>query len=271
MAARQLTGDMSLFSLGGSSYLGLFRNVKLAGTFDTVESRPAVNLASRAQVVKKGGVLSTELMSVVSGSAKVSHLDLSVFTLDGSSWLGAISGKFSGSFEHKEADGPGTIWKYPLVVSKDYEFSGTIKVPATGGIQAMMVDAWSATAADNEWVVTFTVNGVAITLPMVLTSAEVVFEEAGIQTVAITMKGQGPDNTATAYPTAPTGTTSILEKAFNAPKTAIAWALTSHATEGLAYSGNAVIQSFEIGIEDGALINIAYAYATQGAVTATAN
>jgi hypothetical protein len=71
-------------------------------------------------------------------------------------------------------------------------------------------------------------------------------------------------------PTAPTGTTSLLEKAFNAPGTALAIVATSRATNGISYSGNFVIESARVAINQADAIMTQYRFRSSGAVTATA-
>lgn len=270
MATRQQAGDVSLYTIDSVDYLGTCRNVTLDFGNDSVEASPMTRDGTRAQIAKKGMTLRTELMSVVSGSLKVQHTDLSAISIDGVSYLQGFTGSFSGSYTSVEGSLAGTIWKDPQNVKKTYRLSGTILVPsATGGAQALLVDAASATPTDANMTVTFTINGIAITLPMTLVRASLELTDGDVQKIAIELESASPDSGT--FPTAPTGTTSLLEKAFNSFKTAIAFAFTSHATEGVAFTGNCKFTSFQIGIEDGALSNVQYEFASSGAVTATAN
>ncbi len=269
MASLQQTVDMSVFSIGGTSYLGTFRNTTFAVTNDTVEASPAVRDGMRAQVAKKGATLSTELMSVVSGSLKVQHTDVTVLTIDGTDYLGSFTGTLSGEITSVEGALAGVLWKSPQNTKKNYRLSGTIVVTtATGGAQGLLTDAFG-TVANANMTVSVTINGVAITIPMTLVSCSLAFADGDIQKYAVELQGASPDTGD--YPTAPTGSTSLLEKAFNAYKTALAVSLTTHATEGVNLAGNVKFSSFSIGIEDGALTNVQYEFVSDGAITATAN
>jgi hypothetical protein len=248
-----------------------FRTATLEVTADTVEASPATRLMSKKQPVKKGATLTCELMSVVASSEKVTHLNLSAITVDSVDYLGSINGTFSGTNTIVEAGAAGDIWKYPQVTKTMLSFTGEILITAsTGGAQALLTDAWANNVSGLAMILSFTINGVAVTLPMVLTSCSQPFTDGDVQKANITLEGASPDSGS--YPTAPTGTTSLLEKALNVATTAVAITFTTHATEGMALtSTNAVFQSFSIPIQDGQLINASYTFAIQGQPTNVAN
>ncbi|MFZ4483740.1 MAG: hypothetical protein ACOYOL_07155 [Chthoniobacterales bacterium] len=270
MATMQQVVDVTALSLDGSSILGAFANATLTMPNDLVNAKPASRNGMRNSVAKKSWSLSTELMSVVSGSRKVQHTDISVFTLDGVDYLGIFNGTLTGTITQVEGSLSGSKWKDPQNTDIDFGFSGKVLVPtATGGAQALLSDAASSTLTDAEMVVSFTLNGIAVTLPMTLASVSLGLQSGGLQEISIELSGNSPDSGA--YPTAPTGTSSLLEKAFNSYKTAITFAMTTHATEGGAFSGSAKLKSYSIGMNDGQLVNVQYNYEGSGALTFTPN
>lgn len=270
MSDKQLSGDISVFSLFASSMLAVLKNVSYSLDFDTADGSTVKQLGKVGQVLKRGGTISTTLYTTISDGLRVAALDATVLTVGGVDHFANLKSlRFNGEFETRNTEGAADAWRYPQVVKKDYRAEVELFLPAAG--VGLSVEAHSSDRTDVQLVLSFTLNGVAITLPMIATKFEHVFNNGEEQLYRFTLMGKAPDNLATAYPTAPTGTTTLLEKALNAPQTAIAFALTSHATEGVAYAGNAIITAFSFTIEDGQVVENDYTFATQGTITATAN
>lgn len=274
---RQGTGDLAIFSINSVSQIALISNVAFSLPVDTAEGRGVAYRGKNPQAVKQGGILRTTQMSNVDNCTRVANVDLTAFTLDGTNYLAFVrSLNFSGSFEHDENSGVGDYWKYPEVKIKDYAATVTLTLPdstTANALRATMHDLFNATAAtaiaNRNAPLSFTLNGVTITVPMMITDAEWSGEDGRNQTVTFTLAGKdcmaGAD-----YPTAPTGTTTILEKLFNAPYTPLAFALTPGlAANSTAFAGELVPASFSFSIEDGAVVTEQYEWLTHGPVTST--
>jgi hypothetical protein len=118
---------------------------------------------------------------------------------------------------------------------------------------------------DADLAFTFTLNGVQVTFPVIITSVAHNASVGQVQTINVSFQGQDPltgNN-----PSAPTGTTTILEKVLNAPQTAIPIAFTSKASGGVAYTGNALIQSYSVNISNSAVVEESMTWAGVGAPT----
>jgi hypothetical protein len=118
---------------------------------------------------------------------------------------------------------------------------------------------------DADGAFSFTLNGVTVTFPVVITSAAHGASNGQTQMVAVNFVGQDP--LTGDMPSAPTGTTTILEKILNVPQTALAIAWTTKASGGVAYTGNALIQSYSVNISNGAVATENMTWAGVGAIT----
>lgn len=250
-------------------YLGLIQNVTLSGDVDTVDTAPITRAYDRQQGVKKSWSVSAPVMSVKTGSTKVTNLDLSAISLFGTSYASNLKeGSFTIAWNLADATGAADLWRYNQPTgTKTLTFEGRILVPATGG-QDIQTKMFANNVTDIEGTVTFTINGVTVTAAMVLKRFNQVFSRGDLQEFDVTFEASSPDSGT--YPAAPTGTTTLLERALNTVGRH-RLQLTSHASEGIAYAGNAVLRQARIVIPQAGLLNVEYEWAGQGALTATAN
>jgi len=266
MSARATILDLSAFTIGGTSQLATIRDVAYSVTPEHVEGKPIVRMGGSAQPVKRSATVSTPLMTVVSDPTKVTNLNISAFSIGGVDTLAnLIGGSFSGSFSLAEGKGVADEWAYPHVVGKDYAATIRIGVPATIAM-GIPTAVHAATTASLPMVFTITISSVAVTLPMLIANYRHLFTENDIQVLEVELVGRSPD-TGT-YPTAPTGTTTLLEKALNAPGTALAFVLTSKAAGGVSYTGNFVYSSFSFDFNQSSIIATQYEFASVGAIAA---
>lgn len=272
MGNKQTSGDVAVFTIGGSSQLAVLNAVTYDLEFDTEDGSVVSQDARVLQKGKRGGTIKYTQYSTISDGLRVSALECSVFTIGGADYLPTLQNlRFSGENETGDSSGAADKWKYNQWKGKrDYSVEIDLWLPATAGV-ALAAEMHNAARATTHLTVSFTLNGVAITLPMNVYKAVHKITDGEFAMYTISAKGMRPDNLATAFPTSPTGTTTLLEKAFNAPGTALALVLTSHATEGVAYSGNAVISAFGFEITDGKVVKTDYTFLTQDTWTATAN
>jgi hypothetical protein len=236
------SGSMSVFSLAGGSVLGLFENVTISMTNNTVETKPVTRVYGRAQGVKREWSVDTTLMANNAlATARIDHLLVTVFTIDGNAQIGQLaSGELSMTATIKTKPEVGAEWKTNQVTGKKLMVSGSFNVP-TGAASPLIAAMDASTIEDLRVAVTITVDGVTYgSIPMVITSALLKAEREGLYVVDMSLEGESPDTGD--FPVAPTGTTTLFEKALNS-RAAVAVALTTQTTNGNALSGNAVISA----------------------------
>lgn len=265
--------DIAVFDINSGDFLEFMSGVTYATNFDTEDGAPINVLGNSPCPVKQGATLSTPLMSNSSTSCRVSNLDVSAITLDGQSIAPFVrGGSFNGTLGHEEGSGIGDRWKLPIVVSKDFSISLDLVVPTAsnpiagvGGF-ADSVHGNYADIVNTSMVFSITINGIAVTLPTLVSGFEQSSERGAIQRVNMELMGKAPWDTS-AYPTAPTGTTSLLEKALNDPKTPLAIELDFGTGNNNNYSGNFVISGFNFGFNDSEIIKTQYDFASSGEIT----
>jgi hypothetical protein len=169
--------------------------------------------------------------------------------------------------EHQMNPGAGTLWEYPLVA--DAKLSASLDLTMESGtIPQILVDMFSATYANLNKTLDFTIGGVQIQVPFRMSEAVIPVEKGGLMRYSLTLADRSARSGVTVLPS---GTTTLLEKALNAPKTALAFAFTPTSPNNIAMSGNMVFESVDFTIEDGRLVPINYAFLTQGTVTGASN
>lgn len=261
-------GDISVYTLGGIDLLGVFESV----TYSVEETQQEGSIMSRdgetPQGTKLAGRLDTGLMSTISAPDRVSHLDLSGFTVGGTDYLAVLrSLKFSGSFQQRLRAGVGAWWKRPQNSKKAYKASVSLDCDDSV-LSALMIAMSSTTYADRNKTLSFVLNGVTITLPTRMSRVEHTGQRDDLQMVTVDLVGRSPDSGS--YPAAPTGTSTLLEKAFNAFQTELAFTFTSKAASGHSVTGNCIFNSFEFSVEDEQLVLNRYVFDTFGAPTSSA-
>jgi len=272
MALRFSGQDIGLFTVGGIA-------LATAGTqfsFELANEKQDAGLVGRlgkhSQPVKTAGKLTVQTNSVVSGSTRVSHSDCTAFTIGGTSYLNVLrSYSMNGSFEMRMQAGVGEKYVKPQVVAKDYQIQVALDVESTDSFTLMAL-LGGADFSNVDQAVSITVNSVAITTAMNLNQGTVTAQRYDLQELSLSFDGADPGSGA--YPAAPLGTTTILEKALNAPTTEIAFAFQnalSGVTTAMNASGNCVFESFSFEVQDGQLVNETYNFATYGTVTIAAS
>ena len=263
MSARTTIVDVSAFSLEGTSYLTSWKGASLAFQVETADGKPISRRGGSAQATKRSATLSVDLMSTVSGATKVNNLDLSEVLLGALDVTDDVrSLGLSVEVVHAEGSGVGDGWKYPNAVGLNLSATMTLAVRSTA---IAVPDLLTGSVADLDVVLDFTLNGANLEIPMLITGMTHQFSENEIQTWELTLEGKSPDSGN--FPTVPTGSTSLLEKAINAPGTPLTLVLTDKATTGTTYGGEFIFTSASFTVEDNSLVPISYEFASQGPVT----
>lgn len=262
-------GVLSVCSIGGNSQLEFLQNANYRFTEAQQEGAPASRFGGNTQGVKMSGEISFSLFSDQATDIRVSHLDLSAATLAS---LDLLSPQILSSLElnvdytHQMNPGVGDLWAYPVVA--DGRFSGSLRLAhMTDTAAGPLIDFMSNTYADKNKVLAFTINSVGFSVPFRMTDAGIPVTKDGLIEYTLALADRSARSGVTVLPS---GTTSLLEKAFNQPRTALAFAFRPKAHPSQNFAGNMVIKSVRLGINDGNLVPIQYVYATQGTVTGAA-
>lgn len=260
-------GSLATMSVGGSSQLEFFERASFQGNVQTEDGKPVVQTYGRAEEVKLGGQFDIDLFSHAS-SIVVSHLNLSALTLGGTSLLGFNrSIGIDLAYAHQMKGGNGELYEFPQVTGVKASASIELDLDTTiGGI--LIANFYSATNTDRNKILAFTVGGVGIELPFKMVSCSKPVERDGLQTYTLGLEGRQVLY-GTVMPTAPVGTTSLLEKAFNSFRTALAFDWKSSAATGYRLQGNMVYNSVSLKIADAQLVPVNYSFKTQGTITPT--
>lgn len=256
---------MSVFSLAGGSVLGVFENVSIKSTPTTVETKSVTRIYDRPQVTKKEWSVETSLMQNNCGATKrIDHLSVTVLTVDAADFLATfMSGEISMDANVVEKKEAGVLWKTKQITGKKLTFTGEFAV-ATGAASTLLTYLKSGTVSDHDVTVIMTIDAVPYEFPAVLTDIELKGEREGLYVVSATFEGQSPDSGA--FPTTPTGTTSLIEKAFNS-RAQVAVALTTQSSNGNSFSGNALITSFKMRVDDANKIDYQFSLMGTGALS----
>lgn len=275
----QSFADLSVFTLGAASLLAQIKGVQYEFSPENADTSTIKRGAKRRQTVKKGVTITTGLMSTMSGDASLvaSNLAVSAMSLGGVSILSYVrGGSISGSYEVREVSGIADAYRWPQITGKDYEVELNLMLPAAGDSQVPnMVRALGPSIHDPDvldqdltrvtW--SMTIDDVTITIPMIVESFEDTIRENQEQELRLRLSGCDPGTGA--YPTSPTGTSSLLEAAFNAFNVPIAFVLTTAgAGAGVSYSGNAIVTRFGFSFNDAEITMIDYTFSSRGTVTA---
>jgi len=262
---RATTFDLAAFSAGGENLLATVKAVRYRVETETADARPITRSASSAQPTKRRAVIETTQTSILTTPLRVSHLEVSALTAGGENWRALVRrGWFRADFRHAEGSAVGDFWRWPVLVERDFRARFDLMTP-TDGVPGL--DLAHAAPGFSTVNLSLTINGVAVTLPMVVTRWEHRLEPGEPQMVRVTLQGQSPDTGA--YPSSPSGTSNLLAKALNAPDLPLAVTLTSRATGGAAYAGDFLFAGMQFGVEDGALVTTDFTWTSRGAVAAT--
>lgn len=270
MATQGYAGALSVLSIGGASQLEFFKTANYSFDEATEDGAPGSRFGGNTQGLKKSGRITVALMSDTStADTRVSHLDLSAAAF-GSSPASLLSPnilttlKVGVKMTHKPNPGAGELWAFPVVV--DGHIDGSLKLGMGALAPEILKDFFSATYATQNKVLTFTMNSINFSFPFRQVGADVPVAKDGLMEYTMSLMDRSARSGVTVLPS---GTTSLIEKALNAPKTALAFAFTPAASNSVALSGNMVFESFDMQIDNGALVMANYSFLTQGTVSAS--
>lgn len=266
MATQSYAGALAVLSVGGNSQLEFVENANFSFDEDTAEGAPASRFGGNVQGLKRSGKIDISLWSDQATDVRVSHLDLSA-----AAWgsLDLLTPNISSEimvgidFTHKMSPGNGDLWAFPIVA--DGKLQGSLRC----GMDAsdapdLLLQAFSGVYADPNQTLTFTLNSVAYSFPFRATNHSIPVSKDGLMEFTSKLMDRSARSGVTILPS---GTTSLIEKALNASKTALAFSFKPQSANSITIGGNMVFQSMQMSIVDGQLSPVKFSFATQGVIT----
>jgi hypothetical protein len=263
----QHTGDISIFSIASNSVLAAYDNVTLTTTNTTGNTASVGARGQRSSILKSMATIDVNLRGTsTTTSDATTHLDLT--SLAFGAYTFTCFSSVSLNISYATAVVPCVGERYKMEDNTKLILNAEIRAQAvTGMAEAFMVPFSDAAALSTSNAnLGLVYNGVTYTIAMMLQEVSLVGERDGIQELSIKLEGRAPDSGA--FPAAPTGTTALLDKAFNAYNTAVAIAFQSVAsTAGINASGNFKFQSVSFELADEQIVPVSYSFRSYGAVT----
>lgn len=249
MANKKTNLDMSIFTLGGVSFLDKITNVK----FDTeILSELCRSVAERygAEVgTKKEFRFSCGMIQHVSDVCQ-SALTMTVFSYDGTSYIGEVdSFDLEVTTETQNGDGVGDLFRWPQALGTDFTISLNKFITSNADL---MEAAIAGNMTDIEATVIVDFAGIDVTIPVLLSAASHSIQDGQLQMEEVTMKKGGT-------PSVATGDALLVE--ILTGDAYVAWTADSDAG---AYSGNALMVSSKFTVRNAALVRAEHEFVNQG-------
>jgi len=256
MSTRLDALDVSVFQLGGTSFLGDTKSWDLGVQIDDDDCRVANDRYHASIPVKKSFEFSIERIPHVSTVCQ-SGLNISAYTVGGNSFLSQLeSGTMTITTDTADGAGIADIWKWPNSVGTDVEIQCNHFVTSNAALFQL---ATANNISDIQVDVVITIPDVGeVTLPMTMTAANHKIEAGQLQMQNVTFKLRGE-------PTSVDGDAVLLE--ILTGDAYLSWNIT---TDGGIYSGNAIVTQTVLTFNNGALLGMTHQLANQGAPSYTA-
>jgi hypothetical protein len=254
----QTLTDLGNLTIGGGAFMAVLEDVQWEseGEFDEILNPTRFRKAE--QKTKSSARFTMPLKTIKSGATRVSHLDLSAAGLGGMDFrpeMESVTIKIANPIN--PIPNPGELKRrYQCDPGGTIDADLSLQVADADSVAlALLALIESDDPDDAAAVLSLTLNGSAITVPGNLKRGG--HNAQGRQKVTVGFGGSNPGGT---YPTAPTGNTTLLERAINAPKTPLAFTYASHLTNGLTRTGYVLIETAEVVIEDARISRESYGF-----------
>jgi hypothetical protein len=256
---------ISAWSIGGSVIADL-EGGTIEVTGDDVRNDSVTQGMESRQLQKRQVAVDSGLMTTLTNPDRVSDLNVTALTLGGNNLLTYGVQDLSLNIGYTRAEVPqlGSRWRVPQNVKITISGEVTWAIPDAGTFD-FLADMFSATHSDVVKVLSVTINGVSVTLPTLLTGLRWSGERDGLQLVTASLSPRAPAGGA--YPTAPTGTTSLLEKALNDFRTPLTCSFVTKAVGGRNIAGDFIFDTVSLEVRDAELVMTRYRMISTGAVT----
>ena len=253
--ARKTHLDVSAWTVGGTDFIGLFKNASVDIEAMTQEGRAVSQRYGLAIPVKKNVSFSFDELITSSGGGAIrqSNLNITVFSIGGTSYLGTLdSGSLKITTVCKDGSADPDEWEFNYAMGTEYEVEAELFVATS----ATLLTAIAAAGITGLLVaVSISLGGSVVALPMTLTKGSHTTGEGEFQKQKVSLKGRGAPTTATGNPLVVsilTGTASI------------AYSLNTGANT---YAGDAIVKESGFTWANSQLITASHAFAGSGAPT----
>jgi len=246
-------GDLTTYTLGGTSYLGDFTNVSFKISAKTEEGKGGADRHSTAVPVKRMFDAKTEIMRTVS-SVRQTSLTLSVASVGVTTYLAKVrSLSINVATTQQECSGRADEFE-------TYQATGT-KITGSGVMQiadadtTSILDTLNGSLSGLSTTLSITAGGMTLVFPVTLTSSEIAVERDNLILVNFDWEQRG-------VPTTCTGNTLFT---LVATGTTLVQIIATVATLGT-YTGSTSIESASITIPESGLITEQYSFKGLGAI-----
>lgn len=256
--------DIAVFSIDGANFLGDLRGARVRTDVEFADATGMTRIGQQRAVAKRSGVVEAVLSSTKTPPNRVTGLDLSALDIGGESHLAIVKRMiFRSQAIIDEGGGVSDQWKYPVVTGKDFRALVELNLDSSGPTAAMMAAYGNLSGLQVS--LALILNGVNISLPVIIGSAEHRMEPGQIQVWRFELRGNSPD--AGAYPASPL-TGSLLAASLQAPGTPLALVAASQAINGVRYSGAFLPSAVRFDVQEGAIVESQYRFISRGPVIA---
>lgn len=237
-------GDLSAYTLGGTSYLGDFTNVSFKVGANVAEGKGGAQRHANAVPVKRMFEAKTEIMRTVTG-ARQTTLDLSVCSLvaDIMAKVRNLTLNISTTLQECSARAD----QFETYQSTATKFTGSATLQILDADTTTILDTLNGSLAGLSTTLSVTIGGVVLVLPVTLTGAEITVERDNLILVAVDFEQRGT-------PTTCTGSTLLTSVMTG---TTLITVVCTIATLGT-YTGNTAIESATLTIPESGIVTEQY-------------
>ena len=187
-------GDLTAYTLGGTSYLADFSNVSFKIGVNVEEGKGGAQRHANAVPVKRMFEARTEIMRTVS-NVRQTTLTLSVASLVADVIAKVRNLSISISTTSQECSARND--QFETYQSTGTKFTGNATLQILDADTTTLLDTVNGTLSGVETTLSITVGGVVLVLPVTLTSAEITVERDGLILVAVDFEQRGIPTTTT--------------------------------------------------------------------------
>lgn len=262
--ARATHDNVSVFSVDASSLLADQIDASITFDHDTFDGSVVGDTNDIQCAIKKFAILEANFRSS-DANCTVSGLNMTALTIDSVNVLDYCQGlNFQGTNAFKDVEGVSDEWKFRQFLKQTLTCSGQFLINTDAATEdGLILDAASGTLSNLNMVVAFTINSVAFSVPFMIKSAKHSWTRGDVQMWDFSFVQRGAI-------TSPSGTSSLLTKAINAPGTVQALIVESKTTGGLNYDGDFFVESFGFSVNKQDAVITNYRWISEGAIVPTA-
>lgn len=253
MADRKTALDVSSITIAGTDFKDRTIDASIVGEVTNEDGKSFVDRYSEAAATKYKLTFSTEMLRGAN-DARITNLDVTVFTIGGTAQIGNIkSGSINVETKASENAGIKDKWTFPNSTGTDIELRGTLFVTT---VATELATIGGGVLANLKVACTVTINAQSVVLAGLITNATLRATRDGVQEYDVTIKLRGSGSLAAA------GQAILVDVI-----TGDAIVTYSLNVDGNTYSGNALIMRASVDFSDGQLLRERFEFENQGTPT----